>query len=290
MLLARRERATSIQETRRRRAIEQLRTGLALPDGAREIWWTIGPRVSAAPLMDLRTLERIALAVSVRSACIGWRAPIATERDMKATADGVYSFTPREDFPRLAGWVDIYGNMAIYADLLQRYKPNFDDPIGREIKLAPRDDEGYPCAINANLIVERGLALLNASRKLYAELGFVGALSLRLLATNALSVPLLFGTEGLPAREHLLSICRLSSEIERSQGLSTEELAGDEEDFMSPIVEEILWAWGCRTVDSTGKVINTAECLHYGSAPCACGLWSRPVNRARCWSCRQEAD
>ncbi len=260
-LLQRRARAVSLQDERRQRNMQILRTALGTAGSAGHIEIGIGPKVVAEPLLDIIALREAVPNVSVQSRYFSWRPAPVDAREMKAVADAVYSVEgPLEIFGDGAGMLDVFGNITLITRLLDDYTGKQIWPQDLDVSRWTEKGEKL-LGVNVAAAIERLICVVRVARNFYSSLGFVGLLELKFQAPNISGYPLIWvANHGVS----ISAICASGGEVCVRETLSTVELAENHTSALEPFVRRILWAWGSMHEELLRKVIEEAIRLHTG--------------------------
>ena len=263
-MMQRRGKAVALQESRRERALTQLRRALHADEGPGIVDVAIGPRLTVEPLLTPQELRKRAREWSVESQCFNWyRTPIGSNERIAAVANGIYALDGASwQNSECAGFMDVFGNVALVTKLRRQLSLN-PSVIGYErLKEDLPQEDGQIDGIYAGYAVERIICVVRTTLNMYLATGFVGVVDLFFRAPNTRGLPLACPTNYGAV---VLGTCPVDDEvIVQRDFVAPSELSKDPRELLDGFVREMIWAWGCSRDDVPSTVLEAAMGYHLG--------------------------
>lgn len=264
-MLQRREGARTIQVGRRLSKLDCLRAAISPHEKQGNIEVAVGPRVALEPLIDLRGLRDRCNEFCVPSHWANERGvPIDSRMEIRGIADGVYSAYPGGlTFGASAGAMDVFGNLVLLTHLLWKFRK--DKFIYQFESDGMRQEDGDVFGVNACWAIERILCMVRAAGNFFAATGFVGSVTLSFRAPLTAGCPLFYSDPG----DHLLELLGTGAPgntVESEWALNSSDLASEPARLLEPLVQQLLWAWGCTNDGASSRVLKGTIRAHLGTS------------------------
>ncbi len=263
LMLARRDRAISLQEARRQEARRRL-VELIGPTRRKRtraaIWVSVGPRTATEPFFVPADLRDQLPKFSLFSRCWARHQPVDSPSNIKTVLDGVYAI---DEHRQTAAYFDIFGNITLFAEpgtsnwLVDPGKPCLD---GGHLDLIT---DGRVDALYASYLGDRMLVGLHAAQQMYACCGFVGVLIAKLEVYKIRGLPLV-GHLSRSAAVTVLGTCPLDDNLSTEETITTADLGDDGSDVAVRLLKRLLWSWGCPDPKVPALVLKSSKKALYG--------------------------
>jgi hypothetical protein len=266
-MLQRRGKAVGLQESRRERALAQLRRAL-LPTNDRAVRGLVevvmGPRLVVDPLLTPQELRNRSVEFSVESACFDYRqAPVGSDQRVVAVAQGLYALEGATwQASEYVGGLDIFGNVSLVTQLRRPFKVSPFVAGRKEVEAELPRDDGKTVGVFAGHAVERIICVVRSALKMYLASGFVGVVELFFRAPDTRGLPLVRAVE---RGETVLGTCPVSENVIVQGSFVSSGLSKDPRELLRGLVRDILWAWGCSHDDTPDAVLGDALECHWGN-------------------------
>lgn len=264
-MMHRRGKAVALQESRRERALTQLRRALHTDEGPGIVEVAIGPRLTVEPLLTSQELRKRAVEFSVRSGWLNYcQTPIVSNERIEAVANGIYALDGTSwQNSYCAGLMDVFGNVALVTKVLRSLSLDPCVPAYDRLTEELGAENGEVPGVYAGYAVERIICVVRAALKMYLATGFVGVVDLLFRVANTRGLPL--GGPGNYNRMIVLGTCLVDDDvIVQRNFVAPEKLSKDPRELLNGFVSDILCAWGCSREDGQSTVLEAAMECHLG--------------------------
>ncbi len=284
-LLKRRLDSIDTQSKHRSTIVEQLgRTiGVARKRGA--FWVTIGPKILDQPFATLHELKDRVQNWSVKSQCDPFSIPVNSASYLQTAYQYIYGV--QKDKGACA--IDVYGNVALFANLARSMLPSdVEHGFPNDVSV-PAEANDRILILEAESICERIITASRIANKVYSDIGYSGLLNVSVIFEDINCLPLVWQYGLSHWGANFCGWAPLVDSIQTSTIVSPDVFSNYDitVDALIPIVDSILWQWGDSKSDRK-LMLDYGEQRHFGNTPCESCQYMCPNNRDKCYKCRNK--